>query len=228
MFKQFLLAVVLFPAAALAADLPSYPFIHTAGEGYARLLPDLGEIDFDLSAYDPDPALASALVAERAGQVRALLEGVDASVDLQNMRKEVRKDEPEAYEIRSSVHIVVNDLGKWRELMQALLALPNVDHLSTSFGRKDRLAAERELTAAAVQDARRRADAMAAGIGKQVGAVSAISSGQLRNLTRAIGLMPGDAYARNRSANAAPADKDWLAIESLSWSQTVDVIYRIK
>jgi hypothetical protein len=28
--------------------------------------------------------------------------------------------------------------------------------------------------------------------------------------------------------DAAPADKDFLAIEVLRWSQTVDVIFRIK
>jgi hypothetical protein len=88
---------------------------------------------------------------------------------------------------------------------------------------------ERELTVSAVKDAQRRADAMAAGFGKKVGAVSAMSSGQLRNLTGAVGLMPGDLYYRsNRTVDAAPADKDFLAIEVLRWSQTVDVIFRIK
>lgn len=234
MFKTLLLAIAVLPFAAQAADLPAYPFIHTAGEGFAVIAPDLGEIDFDLSAYDADPAVAVTVVAERAAQVSALLEGVDASADIHNMRKEMRKaDQPTpdgapAYDIRSSVHIVVSDLGKWRDILQALLAMPNIDHLSTSFGRKDRLQAEQELTAAAVKDAQRRAEAMAAGIGKKVGAVSAISSGQLRNLTHAVGLMPGDLYPRNRSVSVAPADKDFLAIEALRWSQTVDVIFRIK
>jgi uncharacterized protein YggE len=234
MFKTFLLAVALLPCAVQAADLPSYPFIHATGEGYAMVVPDLGEIDFDISAFDADPAAAVALVAERAGQVRALLADAEAEVEIHNMRKEMRKpDQPDAgaapaYDIRSSVHIVLRDLGKWRDLMQALLALPNVDHMSTSFGRKDRVQAEQELTAAAVKDAQRRADAMAAGIGKKVGAVSAISSGQLRNLTHAVGLMPGDLYQRNRSVEAPPADKDFLAVEALRWSQTVDVIFRIK
>ncbi|SDG35401.1 MULTISPECIES: SIMPL domain-containing protein [unclassified Duganella] len=234
MFKKLLLAFAVLPVVAQAADLPTYPFIHTAGEGFVMIAPDLGEIDFDISAYDPDPAAAVATVSERAAQVRALLDGVDASADIHNMRKEMRKSEqPEpnaapAYELRSSVHIVVSDLGKWRDIMQALLAMPNLDHLSTSFGRKDRLHAEQELTAAAVKDAQRRADAMAAGIGKKVGAVSAISSGQLRNLTHAVGLMPGDLYPRNRTVSVPPADKDWLAIEALRWSQMVDVIFRIR
>ncbi|MRW92886.1 DUF541 domain-containing protein [Duganella sp. FT80W] len=234
MFKKLALAVAMLPLVVQASNLPDYPFIHASGEGFVMIAPDLGEIDFDISAYDPDPALAVALVAERAGQVRALLADTDADAEIRDMRKEMRKPAPadasgaDAYDIRSSVHIAVRDLSKWRPLLQALLAMPNLDHMATTFGRSDRLQAEQELTAAAVKDAQRRADAMAAGFGKKAGAVTAISSGTLRNLTHAVGLMPGDLYPRNRTVPAQPADKDFLAIETLRWSQTVDVIFRIK
>jgi uncharacterized protein YggE len=237
MLKTLALAVALLPLAVQASNLPDYPFIHASGEAVQMIGPDLGEIDFDITAYDPDPAAAVALVAERAGQVRALLAdaGDDAVVEIHNMRKEMRKAEPgdaaPGYEIRSTVHIALRDLGKWRPVMQGLLAMPNLDHFATTFGRTDREATERELTAAAVRDAQRRAEAMAAGVGKKVGAATAISSGQLRNLTNAVGLMPGDLYFRRdqqRSVPAQPADKDFLATEVLRWSQTVDVIFRIK
>jgi uncharacterized protein YggE len=236
MFKKLALAFVVLPLSVHASNLPDYPFIHATGEGFAMIVPDIGEIDFDISAYDADPTAAVAVVAERAQQVRALLAeaGADASAEIHNMRKEMRKaDQPEAgaapaYDIRSSVHIAVGDLGKWRDIMQALLAMPNIDHMATTFGRKDRIQAEQELTADAVKDAQRRAEAMAAGFGRKVGAVSAISSGQLRNLTHAVGLLPGDLYYRNRSVETPPADKDFLATEVLRWSQTVDVIFRIK
>jgi uncharacterized protein YggE len=238
MFKKLAIVVAsaLLPVAVQASNLPDYPFIHAAGEGFAMIVPDLGEIDFDISAYDADPAAAVAVVAARAEQIRALLADTDAVAEINNMRKELRKPEqPDpsatpAYDIRSSVHIAVRDLSKWRTIMQGLLDLPNLDHLSTSFGRTDRVQAEQELTAAAVKDAQRRAEAMAAGFGKKVGAVMAISSGQLRNLTNSIGLMPGDLYFRRdqRTAPAQAADKDFLSTDVLRWTQTVDVIFRIK
>ncbi len=240
MLKNFVLVVALLPLAVQASNLPDYPFIHASGEAMQRIVPDLGEIDFDISAYDPDPAAAIALVAERAEQVRALPADADAVTEIHNMRKEMRKPGPAeaapadgapGYEIRSSVHIAVRDLGKWRTIMQALLAMPNLDHLATTFGRTDREQTEQELTVAAVQDARRRASAMAAGFGKQVGAVTAVSSGQLRNLTGSFGLMPGDLYFRRDQRPARtvpPADKDLLSTDLLTWSQTVDVIFRIK
>jgi uncharacterized protein YggE len=228
MFQSLIVAVALLPFAAQGSNLPDYPFIHSAGEGFAMIVPDMGEIDFDITVFNADPALAAAQLAERAAQVQALMVEGASSASLRDARKEMRVAEAD-YAMRSSVHIVVQDLGNWRPLMQALLALPNIDHLSTTFARKDREQVERELTANAVKDAQRRADSMAAGFGKKVGAVSAISSGQLRNLTGSVGLMPGDLYDRgNRTVDAAPADKDFLAIEALRWSQTVDVIFRIK
>jgi uncharacterized protein YggE len=238
MFKTLALALALSPLAVNASDLPDYPFVHAGGEGYVMVLPDMGEINFDISAYDADPAAAVAVVQARAAEIHALLaeqtgapEGEGgASAKVYDMRKSANP-EPNAapdYDIRSSVHIVVRDLGKWRPIMQALLAMRNVDRMSTTFGKADRIQEEKLLTAAAVKDAQRRAEAMAAGFGKKLGAVTAISSGQLRNLTGAIGLMPGDFYKNHAGVNAQPADKDFLAIDVLKWSQTVDMIFRIK
>jgi uncharacterized protein YggE len=239
MFKTLALAVALLPFAVHASNLPDYPFIHAGGEGYLMVVPDMGEIDFDISAYDPDPAAAVAVVQARAAEVHALLAaqagaGEGASADVRDMRKEMRKSAnpdlnaaPE-YDIRSAVHIVVRDLGKWRPIMQALLEMKNVDHMSTTFGKTDRLKVEQELTAVAVKDARRRAENMAAGFGKKLGAVAAVSSGQLRNLTGAVGLMPGDFYKSSAGVTPPQPDKDFLSIDVLKWSQNVDMLFRIK
>jgi len=234
MFKTLAFAVALLPFAAHASNLPEYPFIHAAGEGYLMVVPDMGEIDFDISAYDPDPAAAVALVQARAAEVHALLAGEGASADVRDMRKEMRKSanpDPAAapdYDIRSAVHIVVRDLGKWRPIMQALLEMKNIDHMSTTFSKTDRLKVEQELTAVAVKDAQRRAENMAAGFGKKLGAVAAVSSGQLRNLTGAVGLMPGDFYKGTAGVAPPNPDKDFLSIDVLKWSQTVDMLFRIK
>lgn len=243
MLKKLALAVALLPLAAHASNLPDYPFIHVGGEGFLRVMPDMGEIDFDISAFDADTNAAVAVVQARVAEVQALLaeqggdpgKDTEAEVSFRDMRKEMRKSanpDPNAapeYEIRSAVHVVVRDLSKWRAIMQGLLDKPNIDHMSTGFGKSDRLQTEQELTAAAIKDAQRRAAAMAAGFGKKVGAVTAISSGQLRNLTNAVGLLPVDFYNnRTRGTAANSAEKDFLSIQSLQWTQTVDVIFRIK
>lgn len=246
MLKKFALVLALLPAlsplAVRAADLPTYPFIHVSGEGFVMVAPDMGEIDFDVSAFDADPAAAVALIQGRVEEIRALLveqsgppEGDSAAVlEVQDMRKEMRKSanpDPAAtpeYDIRSSVHIVVRDLTKWRPIMQALLEMKNIDHMSTTFGKSDRIKVEQELTAAAIKDALRRAEGMAAGFGKKVGPVTAISSSPLRNLTKAVGLMPSDYYNPDRRTQAKTSEKDFLSITVLRWTQNVDMIFRIK
>ena len=246
MLKKFALALALLPAlspsAVEAADLPTYPFIHVSGEGFVMAAPDMGEIDFDISAFDADPAAAVSVIQARVEEIRALLveqsgppEGDSAAVlEVQDMRKEMRNPanpDPAAtpeYDIRSSVHIVVRDLTKWRPIMQALLEMKNIDHMSTTFGKSDRLKVEQELTAAAIKDALRRAEGMAAGFGKKVGPVTAISSSPLRNLTKAVGLMPSDYYNAESRAQAKTSEKDFLSITVLRWTQNVDMIFRIK
>jgi uncharacterized protein YggE len=246
MLKKIALVLALLPAlsplAVRAADLPTYPFIHVSGEGFVMVAPDMGEIDFDVSAFDADPAAAVAVIQARVEEIRALLveqsgppEGDSAAVvEVQDMRKEMRKSanpDPAAtpeYDIRSSVHIVVRDLTKWRPIMQALLEMKNIDHMSTTFGKSDRITVEQELTAAAIKDALRRAEGMAAGFGKKVGPVTAISSSPLRNLTKAVGLMPSDYYNSERRAQAKTSEKDFLSITVLRWTQNVDMIFRIK
>jgi uncharacterized protein YggE len=224
-----------------ASQLPDYPFVHATGEAFVHVLPDLGEIDFDLAAYDPDTAAAAALVQTRIAEIQTLLaeQGVDAQSSpvadavVRDMRKEMRKSDnpdPKAapeYEIRCMVHINVRDLSKWRAVMQGLLAKPNIDHMSTSFGLRERERVERELVAAAVKDAQRRGEAMAAGFGKKTGAVTAVSSGQLRNLSSSIGLAPSDTYRAERGKGVSE-EKNFLTIDVLKWSQTVDMIFRIK
>lgn len=244
MLKKIALAAALLPLALHASNLPDYPFIHAGGEGFLVVSPDMGEIYFDLGAYDPDPAAALAVIRARAEEIRASLAGqtgapgVDgaAEVDISDTRKEMRKSatpnpDPNAapeYDVRGAVHIVVRDLSKWRPVMQALLEKKNIDRMSTSFGRSDRLKVEQELTAVAVKDAQRRAETMAAGFGKHAGAVTAISSGQLRNLTNAVGLMPTDLYNNRRGTSASSDEKDFLSIQVLRWSQTVDMVFRIR
>lgn len=248
MLKKFACVLALLPALSLssfavrAADLPTYPFIHVSGEGFVMAAPDMGEIDFEVSAFDADPAAAVAVIQARVEEIRALLiehsgppEGDSAAgMEVQDMRKEMRKSanpDPAAtpeYDIRSSVHIVVRDLTKWRPIMQALLEKRNIDRMSTTFGKSDRLKVEQELTAAAIKDALRRAEGMAAGFGKKVGPVTAISSSPLRNLTKAVGLMPTDHYNTEGRRQANTAEKDFLSITVLRWTQNVDMIFRIK
>jgi uncharacterized protein YggE len=238
-FKRRLLSLLLvcLPVSALAGDLPAYPFIHATGTAYSFVTPDLGEIDFDVSAYDPAPDTATALVQTRIAEIKALLveQGLAeaaAGIEVRDVRKEIRKgaeQDPASpqYLIKASVHISVADLSKWPAVMRPLLAMPNLDAFAVTFGATERIRLEEELVGEAVKDAQRKADAMARGFGKRVGAVAGISSDQLKNLGNAVGLVPSDRLQRANSRQRLNPE-DMLMVTSLKMAQTVDALFRIK
>ncbi|MCC7712154.1 SIMPL domain-containing protein [Janthinobacterium lividum] len=238
-FKHRLLSIVFacLPLAALAGDLPSYPFIHATGTAYSFVTPDLGEIDFDVSVFDPVPDVATAQVAARIGEIKALLveQGLPdaaAGIEVRDVRKEIRKGAEQdpanpQYQIKASVHINVADLSKWPAIMRPLLAMPNLDAFAVTFGATERIRLEEELMGEAVKDAQRKADAMARGFGKRAGAVAGISSDQLKNLGNAVGLVPSDRYNRANSRQRQNPE-DMLMVTSLKMAQTVDAVFRIK
>ncbi len=237
MFK-ILLAVALatMPAPATAASaLPDYPFIHTHGEAFLFVVPNIGEIDFDISAYNASPDAAVAVVRERIAEIQQLLaeNGIaEGNMTFNDLRREIRKGGDPAtpeYDIKCTVHINVNDLTRWRAIMEPLLSKPNLDALATTFGTTERKKIEQELVAQAVQEAQEKAQAMASGFGKKVGPVAGISSGELKNITRSVGLMPGDRYYDSGKGKRPPQDRsEMLMVSAMKMTQTVDVIFRIK
>ena len=239
MFKRRLLSIVFacLPVSALASGLPSYPFIHATGTAFSFVLPDLGEIDFDVSVFDPSPEAATLLAQTRITEVKALLveQGLPeaaAGIEVRDVRKEIRKGAEQdpanpQYLIKASVHINVADLSKWPAVMRPLLAMPNLDAFAVTFGATERIRLEEELMGEAVKDAQRKADAMARGFGKRVGAVAGISSDQLKNLGNAVGLVPSDRFQRANSRQRQNPD-DMLMVTVMKMGQTVDAVFRIK
>jgi uncharacterized protein YggE len=229
-------ALVLVPFAVHASQLPDYPFIHASGSGSTYVPPDTGEVDFEVSAHDPEPEAARKVVEARVAEVRALVARLglaDADVEIRDIRKEFRKPDPAqpgvvSYDIRCGVHIKVRDLAKWKELVSPLIDMPNLAGFMIGFDTSRREQVEAELTAQAIKAAQRKGEAIAAGFGRKLGAVNAVSTGELKNLSRAMGLAALDSF-RSRSAAATSYDREGLLmISMLTLSQSVDVIFRIK
>ena len=232
------LVFALLPCHTSASQLPDYPFIHTSGSGLVRVAPDVGEIIFDISAYHDEPETARKLVEERIAAVRALVAAQslpEADVKIRDVRKDMRKAdaaEPGVvrYDLKCSVQIKVSDLSKWQALVSPLINMPNLDGFTASFDVSKREEIEAELTIDAIKAARRKAEVIAAGFGRKLGPVSGVSTGELRNITRAMGMA---AFEPGRSARPAAGrseyDRDALLMVTLiTMMQSVDVIFRIK
>ena len=234
MFKKIFIASLLawLPLIVCAAELPSYPFIHVDGTGMIAFMPDMGEIDFEIAARDADPAMAMKVVASRVEEVRALMReaGVeDDSLEVRDMRKDISKADPTVvvYEIRCGVKVKVKDLSKWKAIVGPLLDKPNLDGFMTVFDSSERGKVEIELMGEAIRQARRKAEGIAAGFGRKVGAVTGVSSGELKNLTRAMNLSQAD-FQRGDRRQAPPDRTELLMVTMLKLAQPVNVIFRIK
>lgn len=230
------LALFAFQLSAQATDLPAYPFIHVSATAVANLPPDIGEISFAISAHDPEPDKARALVDERIAALRALFAQAqldEGDIDIRDPSKEMRK--PDAaqpgvvlYDIRCAVHLNVRELGKWGTVVSGLLDMPYLTDFMGAFDVTQREKIEAQLLADAMTMARRKAAALAAGMGRQLGPVGGVSNGELKNLTRAMGLAAATDYRGGGQSRAVWTREGLLSILPIRLAQPVDVIYRIK
>jgi uncharacterized protein YggE len=234
MFKQLALIAALTSAgaSASASGLPDYPFVHTTGSATTYQVPDVGEIDFELIVTDPNPEAALAQMDERVAAIRAIVQAnaiAEGDFQVRNVRREQRKDNTGIVDIKSTVRINVRTLANWAIVVRPLLSMPNVQGLITAFDVTDRDKIMKELMGDAIKDARIKAESMAAGLGRKLGPASAVTSGQLKNLTTAMGLAATTpSYGGNTTRREQQDGKDFLMIEAQKYAQPVDIIFRLK
>ncbi len=235
MLKQLAIVAALatLPLGAAASPLPSYSFVHVSADASVYRAPDIGTIDFEILAADADPELARASVETRIGEIRTLLEEQGVPLDdleTRDVRKELRKGVPveaPVYEVRSSVRVNMRDLSKWRAVVAPLLGMPNLNSFATTFDTSEREQVEAELMMDALRDARRRAELIAKGARRKLGAVTAVTPGGVKNVGYSIGLLRADFMERRGSA-AKVQDHEFLAVETLKLVQPVDVVFRLE
>ncbi|MET0980481.1 MAG: SIMPL domain-containing protein [Telluria sp.] len=238
MLKQLALASLVatafaLPAVAQASPLPAYPFVHVTAEASRYITPNIGALDFLIAARDPDPALARGTIETRIAEVRALLQ--EQGIPLEDLEtRDVRREpgrneaaEPTAQELRVSVHLIVRDLSKWRAVVAPLLDKPNLADFATSFDIVERDQMESELMADALRDARRRAEIIAKGAKRKLGAVTGVTPGGVKNVGAAVGLVRADySYTRVRPSNVEA--RNFLSVDALKLVQPVDVVFRLE
>ena len=220
-------AAMLHAAPARAADLPAYPFIHVTAAADLHVMPDTGEIDFDIVTIDADLEAAWKLVHERLTASRALLAAQGVKVEDISVQDVLRRplkegDRVTAIETRAAVHATVRDLNGWTALIQSLMGLPNVEALAVAFSRSDADTIEAELVSQAMGAARVKAQNIARGMGAKLGPAGGVALAPLKNLANAMGLASD---APRYPSVSSPRDPLLVGVQK--FVQGVDVIYRI-
>jgi uncharacterized protein len=199
-----LLSFFLFSALAIASPLPDYPFVYANGTATRGVAPDKASITFSIKTYDPQADKAFTQQSEVAAKVLDFASKLglsnDAIVAKAIEKRAVRKQDDHGndleilgYETTRSVTADVSELGLFPKLIEFLYSQPNVESITATFGRKDEATIRQALVEDACHDARERAERMAKGFGKKLGAIRAISEFGVANVRNF--LTGGESYS---------------------------------
>lgn len=209
MFGRFAVPMILFmtPAVAVAQQLPSTAVVVTSGEGVVQAVPDRAWITVTAESRASNPREAQRRNAEAMLPVQQKLQaaGIAANAirtigyDLQqewdfvNNRRVSR-----GYVARNTIEVRVDAIERAAEVLDIAVESGATALGGIRFDLKDRAALEREALKLAVQDARARADAAAAGAGRSVERIVRVEE-------QGIPVRPPIPFAAVREAQAADA-----------------------
>jgi len=227
-----------------ASPVPDYPFVHVVGSAFSAVPPDIAALDFEIVVVDADPAAAKTLLETRIGEVRALMQQLDMAAEdavVREVRQTMRKDEPPKgqaagaaaplYELRCDVKVEVRNVGNWAALAGGLFGKPNLDGFASGFDLSTMEQVNDELVTRAIQDARRRAEVIAAASGRRLGAVTAVTPEAIKNLSTAMGLQRDEFRTERRTGSGVRQGverEQLMMIPALKLNQPVDVIFRLE
>ena len=243
-FKPLYLAALLLPGLALAADWPAYPFVHANATASIFVVPDTVSISLDVVSVQADADLATQEVEAGIARIRALVDTLgdkDATTVIQDLRKEPRPnkgatapaDDPAQapaplVEAKATVTITLRDMEAWRPLVTGLMAMRELDTPMSTFSNTEQVRIENDLMAQALRKARVKADSMAAGVGRKIDSVGAVSAGSLANLSTAMGFGPPDQRRADIPGRVTGPLRVHMNAPALRFSQSVDVVYKLK
>lgn len=159
-------------AVALAAE-PAV--IAVEGTGTYSLAPDQASVEFSVETNAKTVQLAQAENAQKASQLSAALsrqgiynKDIQSTYSMRPVYDNKDYSKITGYVAENRFHVVVNDIGKLGEVMDAAMANGATQVSSVSYGLKDEKSARNEALRLAVQDARSKADVIASALGVKI------------------------------------------------------------
>ncbi len=192
--KLLLLAsCLLLSLAARAADgLPSQPYIYVQGFASRSVTPDSVQISFDISVADENQTKAKDLVKKKSEAVSALFQKLKLpEQDVVNFEMTVRpdrnyKDNRLEFDVSRKYSVRLRKLDAYAELIDGLYTIQvgELRKIEPMTSQEDTIRAE--LRQAAIADARRKGEELAAKLGTKITKVYAASPTQFSEILRAM------------------------------------------
>ncbi|HEY8582612.1 MAG TPA: SIMPL domain-containing protein, partial [Capillimicrobium sp.] len=175
------LALLLLPAAASAQTAADpTPTLRVVGHGTAFVTPDTAEISAGARRVDRDRDAARSYVARRARRMLAALDAIgvaraDVQTDGVSLGKRTYRKAPRVrWQASTSLSVTVRDVDAVATVIDRLADAGADDVDGPYFGISDPSAGAGAAEQAALADARRRADAIAASLGMVVAGVRSV------------------------------------------------------
>jgi uncharacterized protein len=176
------------PAPPAAAAGAASPTVRVTGEGRVRVAPDVALATVAVTAVDPSLAKATRDTTEASRKVLdALAQAGVAKNDLQTSRYDVqierrapKSSEPPritGYRVTNAVRVKVRDLSRLGAILDRVVAAGANELEGLSFVKDDPSAERGKALAAAVHDARARAEEIARAAGMRLGPVLEVVEG---------------------------------------------------
>lgn len=225
---------------AMAADLPSFPFVVANGVAEKKVAPDIATIHLSILAFEKESELALKATNDTTTKVTQILakHGVgNDKIEATDIRKNtIRKRDSEynalnilGYEVSRSLTIRLDNLTQYSDIMGNIIGTNNVSGVRAEFDVSNRKALEAELVAIAGADAKEKANAMAKGLGTTVRSVYAISqSSSFNNFIADFGATSMQSMVLSRAAGGGSYETLMFAPETITLEKTLNVMFRIK
>ncbi|WP_439106927.1 SIMPL domain-containing protein [Congregibacter sp.] len=227
-----LLVIATIPVIGHAAE--SERRIDVSGKAERRVAPDMAQLQLDVVTENLDVATARREADAITGRALAALRDAglaDADVDTTGLSitpqfrwlKDERKQELTGYRVSRNIEVRLLDLDMLGELLTTLTDTGINRMQAPRLGLQDEEAVHREVLAAAAQNARERAEVLAAALGEELGSVITISA--QRNATPRP-MMAERAMMAADSASASSGES--YSAGYLSYSVTVNAAFGLE
>jgi uncharacterized protein YggE len=243
--RHWLFSATLFlcVASAAASPLPEYPFVFTTGTAKSDSPPDVVELSFSLSARHPNANAAVNAVREGTQRVLEILAAAgvkEPDIDASSFNKSEERhwdddkdvSVSDGFEVRRDFSVTIRDLTKYPDLGKALLDLSGTADFDPTFNRTDKAKIEADLLQRASNDARTRAERVAASFSRTLGPARAISQIPFGEIPHRLGLGDSDRDLSEivvTGSRRRLEDPDSLLVPAtISFSAKVNVVYELQ
>ncbi len=224
---------------SFANTAPDFPFIVVNGQASVAVTPDKAKISLNILSVDRQSKQALETVALRGREMvkLALKFGIDQTkIKSFSLSKRIIRDktrgyqqgEISGYEVSQRFVLELSDIINYSELMDGLVAMNNVNNVQISFDVSTRAKITSNLVKQAGEDAKTKAQDLAAGLGAKLGRVFAASTDANFSSYMATFGLNEQSMPRMEAMSFKAGQYNLFVPETIDISQSINVVYRLK